>query len=123
MGALSRNEFLYMFAEDNIESSNFECFLRLLMDKFGKVLLVMDSAPYHVSWALWGVYLLSRDRLKIVLLPTYSPELNPTEQVWKETKKWLAIRYWKNKKELRREIISAFGEDFSLISFYDYLLP
>ena len=123
MGALGQEEFLYMFAGDNIDSAAFECFARLLLEKFGKVLLVMDCAPYHVSRAMWGFYLLNSDRLKVILFPSYSPELNPTEQTWKETKKWLAVRCWKNKKELKEEIVSAFREDFVLVNFYDYLMP
>jgi len=123
MGALGQNDFLYMFSEENIESSVFECFLRLLLEKFGKILLVMDSAPYHVSWALWGFYLQNAGRMKIIQLPSYSPELNPAELVWRETKKWVGTKPWTDKHELKTEIKSAFREDFSLVGFYDYLLP
>ena len=122
LGALTQEQFLYLFS-DSIHSAVFECFVRMLIERFGKVVIVMDRAPCHKSWSMMGFYLINDERLKVIFLPSYSPELNPVEPVWKGTKKWLGIRCWSTKAGLRRELESAFREDFVLVNFYDYLLP
>ena len=114
-GALTQKQFLYWFS-DNLDSPIFECFVRLMLEKFNKILLVMDHASYHASWAMMGFYFNS-DRIKILFFPSYSPELDPTEQVWRGTKKWLGIRCWKGKSGLKRELKLAFKEIFLWSSF------
>lgn len=122
LGGLSQGQFVSMFAE-SIDSLVFECFVRQLIEKFGKVLLVMDHAPYHASWSMFGFYHANNEKIKIIFFPSYSPELDPTEQVWKETKKWLGTKCWQGKLGLKKELVSAFKEDFARVNFYDYLLP
>ncbi|MEW5936751.1 MAG: transposase [Candidatus Thermoplasmatota archaeon] len=60
--------------------------------------------------------------LHVEYFPSYSPELNPAEQPWREVKKWLAIRCWKDKYELKEQLILAFHEDFVMAPIYHYLL-
>ncbi len=61
------------------------------------------------------------EHLHVEYFPSYSPELDPIEQSWRETKKWLAIRNWDNKADLKEQLISAFQEDFVKVPIYDYL--
>jgi transposase len=42
------------------------------------VLMVMDQVGWHLAGNLRAP-----DNLRLIFLPPYSPELNPTEQVWK----------------------------------------
>lgn len=51
----------------------------------------------------------------------YSPELNPTEQVWRKVKRWLALRLWMNKEELKDQFICAFESDLAMVPIYEYL--
>lgn len=44
-----------------------------------------DNARTHKSLETWGW----ERRIFFVSLPTYSPDLNPIEQVWKSVKRWL----------------------------------
>ncbi len=44
----------------------------------------------------------NKEHLHVVYFPSYSPELDPIEQSWRAAKKWLAIRYWENKGELKK---------------------
>ena len=44
-----------------------------------KILMVMDGAGWHKSKEL-----VIPDNMAIAILPAYSPELNPVEQIWKE---------------------------------------
>lgn len=83
----------------------------------------MDHAPYHVSNDMQCFYEEYKEQLHVEYFPSYSPELNPTEQSWRETKRWLAVSYWTNKDELREQLISAFKQDFIIAPIYDYLLP
>ncbi|MBU7025328.1 MAG: transposase, partial [Theionarchaea archaeon] len=54
--------------------------------------------------------------------PSYSPEVNPVEQVWRKVKRWLALILWKNKDGLEDQLISAFESDLVMMPIYDYLL-
>jgi transposase len=62
-------------------------FLKKLMhDASGPVFVVVDNHPSHTSHAVRD-YVASQDgRLKLFFLPSYSPELNPDEWVWKNVK-------------------------------------
>jgi transposase len=59
---------------------------RLMADDGGNVFLVMDNAPYHVAKAVKKFAESTGGRLRLFFLPTYSPELNPDELVWKNVK-------------------------------------
>ena len=66
----------------------FKEFLWQLKMKFKnkKVFLIMDNVNYHKS-AIINKFLLKYSNFKFCFLPTYSPEYNPVEQVWKWLKK------------------------------------
>jgi transposase len=61
--------------------------------------------------------------IHIEYFPSYSPELDPTEQSWRAIKKWLGIRYWRDKNEFKEELITGLKQDFVTVPIYDYLLP
>jgi transposase len=46
-----------------------------------KILLIMDGAGWHKSGSLRVP-----DSIKIIILPPYSPELNPVERFWQHVK-------------------------------------
>lgn len=114
--------FIYEFAE-KFNSAVFQEFVYRLICQFKKLVIVIDHASYHVSNDMQRFYEEHKDRLHVEYFPSYSPELNPTEQSWREVKKWLAIRCWTNKDELKEQLISAFQQDFIMTPIYDYLLP
>ena len=120
MGALSSKHFIYELS-DKLNSDIFKNFLIRLIDQFKKVVIVIDHGPYHVSKIMQEFYKEHIGHLHVEYFPSYSPELDPIEQSWRETKKWLAIRNWNNKEDLKEELISAFKEDFVKIPVYDYL--
>jgi transposase len=59
---------------------------RLLRDHSGPVYLVVDGHPAHRARATTQFVASTEGRLKLFLLPAYSPELNPDEWVWKNVK-------------------------------------
>lgn len=57
--------------------------------------------------------------------PAYSPELDPIEQSWRAAKKWLAIRYWENKSQMKEQLVTALNKillayQFTIILALDY---
>lgn len=50
------------------------------------ILLLWDRAPWHGGGEIRDV-LKANPRLKLVVFPTASPDLNPQEQVWKATRR------------------------------------
>ena len=56
---------------------------RLLHDTDGPVYLIVDGHPTHRAKAVKEFVASTRGRLKLFLLPGYSPELNPDEWVWR----------------------------------------
>src|SRR5512144_2852508 len=59
---------------------------RLLHDSDRPVFLVVDGHPTHRSRAVKDFVASTNGRLRLFLLPGYSPELNPDEWVWKNIK-------------------------------------
>ena len=50
------------------------------------VVVVMDNASFHHSLALQAALAWFDDRVMVVWLPPYSPDLNPIERFWKHLK-------------------------------------
>lgn len=90
-GALSLEaepRFQHMFATV-FNGATFLMFLQRLVQRTRrKIFLIIDNGPCH-NLAPDGVLWLERNRRRIELhrLPPYSPNLNPIEGAWKETKK------------------------------------
>lgn len=55
--------------------------------------LILDNAPWHkkavrlVQTEALPEYQDIRDKMTLIFLPPYSPDLNPTEQVWRITRR------------------------------------
>jgi transposase len=52
-----------------------------------KILLVLDNARFHHAIANKEFLKSVEDKLKLMHLPAYSPELNPIESFWKKTRR------------------------------------
>jgi transposase len=59
---------------------------KLLADASGPVYLVVDGHPTHKAKATKEFVASTNGRLKLFVLPAYSPQLNPDEWVWKNVK-------------------------------------
>jgi transposase len=67
-------------------------------------------------------YELHKEILHAEYFPSYSPELNPAEQIWRKVKRWLGLTLWTNKDELKEQIITAFESGLARVPIYEYLL-
>lgn len=67
------------------------------------VLLICDRAGWHRSKKLKVP-----DNITLLLLPPYSPELNPAELLWREQRsKGLSNRVFKTYAELEQQVLST----------------
>jgi len=74
-----------------------------------EIILILDNAKYHYSNAVQD-NLKDHPRIRLVFLPSYSPNLNLIERLWKFfKKKVLYNRYHENIKMFRRACIHFFN--------------
>ena len=73
------------------------------------VLLILDRASYHRSKGLKPFLQEHRAHLTLAFLPSYSPELNPIERVWRITRRKVTHnRYFPKIEDLRESLINQF---------------
>lgn len=123
-GALSKNEFTAQITEEKCNAQTWLQFLKSLLRKFGKILIVVDGAKYHFEKSLvQKFYKDNKHRLVVIQLPPYSPNLNSIEQVWKKIKKWLAITPWATEDEFEMKIVQALNNPNFMVKMYEYYFP
>jgi transposase len=88
IGAISpRGEMNFMIVHGSVRSGEICDFLkRLMRGRDHKVFLVWDGHPTHKSKVVKECIASFDGRLETFLLPSYSPDLNPIEQLWNHTK-------------------------------------
>ena len=78
--------------------------IRLKHSKEKKIHLILDNAGYNKSYEVKD--LAKELGIKIVYLPSYSPNLNPIERLWKYMKKEvMANRYYSDLETFQKELM------------------
>jgi transposase len=78
---------VYQGTEERFQSHSYQAFLlHLLSQVSSKVILIQDGARYHTSKATREFFEQHKDRLIVHQLPSYSPDYNPIEYLWKKVK-------------------------------------
>jgi transposase len=110
--------------EEKMESQRFIGFLSNLREAVGKpILVVVDGGSYHKSKAV-NEFLKTEGAnqgIKVVILPPYSPELNPDEQVWNQAKSIIGKMSINSKKvllEVVNETLSFIQESVDLVKSF-----
>lgn len=110
-GAISIKEepdFIFQKA-DTFNAKTFQAFLKLLLESFEKVFLILDNVRYHRAKVLRPFRWANRHRLRLYHLPPYSPDLNAAETVWRETRRDATHnRYFPTLKRLTRAVQTRF---------------
>ncbi|CAK0759224.1 hypothetical protein CCP4SC76_3110001 [Gammaproteobacteria bacterium] len=85
-------------------------FLQQLLDHYdGKIFLIEDGAPYHHSKIVAEFKEKNSNRLSVTALPAYSPDYNPIENLWKNTKRDAThLKYFKTFEDLHDSVINTF---------------
>jgi transposase len=74
--------------EGKFNASSYQAFLEWVLDQTtAPLFLVQDGAPYHRSATLRPFWHAQRGRLLVTQLPSYSPDYNPIEFLWRATKR------------------------------------
>jgi transposase len=74
--------------EGRFNSESYQGFVQMILDQTTEHLfLIHDGARYHTSAATHAFLAAHRDRITVEPLPSYSPDYNPIEYLWKKTKK------------------------------------
>ena len=89
------------FQQENFKAVDVSRFLRTLLRHLrGHVILLLDSAKIHKGPEM--ARLTRRyPRLHIEWFPTYAPELNPVEFIWRDFKRRSANRVLRDKQDIR----------------------
>jgi hypothetical protein len=74
--------------EGRFNSASYQAFWQMIMAQTTEHLfLIHDGARYHTSASTTAFLAAYRDRITEHPLPSYSPDDNPIEYLWKKTKK------------------------------------
>jgi transposase len=77
----------YQGIEGRFNSESYQAFLQMILAQTTQHLfLIHDGARYHTSAATQAFLAAHRDRITAEPLPSYSPDYNPIEFLWKKTK-------------------------------------
>lgn len=97
----------FMTFDGRMDSAKFVEFLeRLLHGAESPIFLIVDRHPVHRSGKVRQFVESTEGKLRLFFLPSYSPELNPDEQVWNHVKSHkLGRKVIKGPNQLKREIL------------------
>ncbi|MEW6126879.1 MAG: IS630 family transposase [Acidobacteriota bacterium] len=73
--------------QERLTSASYEAFLTQVLAQSNRpIVLIQDGARYHTSKAMQAFFGKHADRLTVFQLPSYSPDFNPIEKLWKKIK-------------------------------------
>jgi transposase len=73
--------------EGRLPAASYCAFLQQVLDQTTEpIYLIQDGARYHTSAATQAFFAAHAERLTVVQLPSYSPDYNPIEKLWKKLK-------------------------------------
>lgn len=79
------------------------------------IIIVLDNFSSHKSGAVMAAA--AELNIHLVYLPPYSPDLNPTEYIWKSMRRELSKRFIKNLEDMKSTISEAWEELSGSLSF------
>lgn len=96
-GALNwRTEQVHCRELAHLDSENIIAYLEWLLTEVypqQQVVLVLDNAAFHHSAAVQAALTCFEQRVLVLWLPPYSPDLNPIERFWKHLKATVCANY------------------------------
>jgi transposase len=114
LGAVELWKARFHYQRDSVfNAETYLAFLEGLAGRYRRqgAILIQDNASYHKKRIVWDWFADNRDWLEVHNLPPYSPEFNPTERLWKYTRKnGTHNRYFENESELLGTLTKVFGD-------------
>jgi hypothetical protein len=107
LGAITENgDRFFSRSEEYVTAEHAKHFILESCNEFeDDLFVVLDGAPYFQASAVTD--LAARDDLAFVTLPSYSPELNPVEECWRQLQTALSNRFFDSLDELTTAIDTA----------------
>ena len=109
-------DFHYRECEGKFNGENYVEFLNRLLEHYScPIILIQDGAPYHRSRLVkeFAERMQAKGRMWIHELPSYSPDFNPIEKLWKNTKRDAThCRYFPTFDDLRESVGKTFKKYF-----------
>ena len=93
---------IFRIEKERVTSKTFIDFLKQIMKNhpWRKIIVIIDNSPTHTAKAVENFVNENRNKIAVYYLPTYSPDLNPDEEVWKYLKNVKLLAHQaRNKKE------------------------
>ena len=101
--------FFYKAHTGRFNSESYAAFLLDVLAQTNQhIILIQDGARYHTSKAMGQFFDGHQDRLTKFQLPSYSPDFNPIEYLWKKVKKAAThLKYFPEFSTLMHEVDNA----------------
>lgn len=101
--------FWYQGHDGKLNSDSYQAFLQQVLDSTdGPVIVIQDGARYHTSKQMQAFFAAQSDRLTVAQLPSYSPDYNPIEKLWKRIKeKETHLHYFPTFEALTKKVHQA----------------
>ncbi|MEF8815064.1 MAG: IS630 family transposase [Halovenus sp.] len=122
LGAVSDSgETFFLPCEENFNSDTTIRLLDALQTEFGeKICVVLDNASYFTANAVQDF--VQDTPIELCYLPRGSPELNPTEECWRQLNQELGNRLFETLDDLRDAALSALDR-IKVPDIFTYLCP
>jgi putative transposase len=86
-GFLSEDKKKLFISNKKMNAKSFLKSLYQIGKRFGKVILILDRAPWHRAKRVQSYLEKHRREIKIVWFPRGCPEMNPVEECWRQAKR------------------------------------
>jgi len=116
-GAISSKKRFVKLSE-KINSKKFLAFIKRLKKNVRKLCIITDNGRWHLTKEVLSF--VKKNKIVMIRIPPYSPEVNPIEQYWKNSKGYLATKAYFDKKGLVRKVKSALRKDILVPNISDY---
>jgi len=92
--------------EERLTSKTYAAYLTEVLSKTRKhIVLIQDGARYHTSKAMKAFFEAHKGRLTVFDSPSYSPDYNPIEKLWKKVKeKGTHLQYFPTFEALKEKV-------------------
>jgi len=114
LGAIELWKTRFHYRQETVfNASTYFAFLKQLARRYRRqgAILIQDNATYHKDGDVWAWFDANRHWLEVHQLPPYSPELNPTERLWRYTRRTgTHNRYFPEAEELTGTLRRVFSE-------------
>ena len=103
---------------DKINAKKYLPFLKKIKKHCSKMCIIVDNARWHLTKEIMNF--VKNNGIKMIRLLTYSPELNPIEQYWKNVKRHLGTKPIFDKVQLLTELKKALRKNIFMPDISDY---